>query len=229
MPRRERPATTQRSEHWLRVAVNQCTDAFNVQLCSVFSWLHSDALVWLSPVESDDFAEYYDDAFLDRLGVGRLQVPLSSFWPRSGPRWDGLARSNGGRLLLVEAKAYIEEGVDYRSKAGEVSFARIQGALAEAKTAFKATEDSPWEAPFYQYANRLAHLYFLRELNRLDAYLLFLYFADAPDVPKPCSIPQWDGAVRLTEKCLGLGKHPYRDRVKTLICSVPALVANGFV
>lgn len=30
----------------------------------------------------------------------------------------------------------------------------------------------------YQYANRLAHLYFLRHLNGVEAYLLLLYFAD---------------------------------------------------
>ena len=29
---------------------------------------------------------------------------------------------------------------------------------------------------FYQYANRLAHLYFLKELNKVDAALVFIYF-----------------------------------------------------
>jgi hypothetical protein len=87
-------------------------------------------------------------------------------------------------------------------------------------------KDAPWEAPFYQYANRLAHLYFVRQLNGLDAYLLFLYFADSPDVPKPCTAQQWQGAVRLTEKCLGLDAHRFKDRVGTLIWSVPDMLSS---
>jgi hypothetical protein len=129
-------------------------------------------------------------------------------------------------LILVEAKAYIEEGVDFKSKAGSKSMAKIRGALAEAKKAFGATENASWEQPFYQYANRLAHLYFLCEKNGLDIYLLFLYFANAPDVPNPCSVEQWQGASRLAEKCLGLGNHKYRGRVKTHIVDVPELQAR---
>ena len=52
-------------------------------------------------------------------------------------------------------------------------------ALASAKEALGVPKDAPWDAPFYQYANRLAHLYFLRQLNGLDATLLFLYFAQS--------------------------------------------------
>jgi hypothetical protein len=132
-----------------------------------------------------------------------------------------LARTASGKVILVEAKAYIEEGVDYRSKASTASLAKINEALGKAKAAFKATPDAPWEAPFYQYANRLAHLYFLRELNGIDAHLLFLYFADAPDVPVPSSVEQWRGAMRLTEKCLGLGQHPYKKHVSTIVWSIP--------
>jgi len=127
----------------------------------------------------------------------------------------------------VEAKAYIEEGVHYRSKASTGSLAKINEALGQAKAAFKAKPDAPWEAPFYQYANRLAHLYYLRELNGVDAYLLFLYFADAPDVPAPCSAEQWQGAKRLTDKCLGLGKHPYGKQVSTIVWSVADMLDSN--
>ena len=139
---------------------------------------------------------------------------------------DGLAKTESGKLILVEAKAYIEEGVDYSSKAGPRSLERIGEALARAKQAFAAANGASWDVPFYQYANRLAHLYFARELNALDAYLLFLYFADAPDVPEPCTIQQWQGAVRLTEKCLGIGAHRFRDHVGTLIWSVPDMLSS---
>jgi hypothetical protein len=42
-------------------------------------------------------------------------------------------------MILVEAKAYIEEGVDYRSRAEGDSECRIRAALSSAKEAFGAT------------------------------------------------------------------------------------------
>jgi hypothetical protein len=224
MPRRERPRETTRSEHWMRTAVNEYSDALNLLVSGLFEWDKSDRIEWLSPIASDGYAEYFDHDFLDRLGVSDVKLRLSDFWPQGGPRWDGLAKTASGKLILVEAKAYIEEGVDYRSKAGPKSLSKISAALASAKEAFGAADDAPWEAPFYQYANRLAHLYYAY-CNDLDAYLLFLYFADAPDVPKPCTTQQWQGAIRLTEKCLGLGVHPFRNRIGSLIWSVSNMLA----
>lgn len=226
MPRRDRPQHTKRSEHWMRVAANEDADALNTKIRQLFAWDSNEQINWLSPVAADNYAEYYDQEFLERLGLSDLAAPLSGFWPTSGARWDGLARTDSGKVILVEAKAYIEEGVDYRSHAGEKSYAKIKAALEAAKNDFRANKDAPWESPFYQYANRLAHLYFLHRLNGLDAYLLFLYFADAPDVPKPCTVSEWQGSVRLVEKCLGLGRHPYRKRLGTIIWSVPLMPSN---
>lgn len=226
MPRWKRPLKTTRSEHWIRTAVNECPAALNVLVSQRFGWNQSERIEWLSPIASDEYAEYSDDEFLTRLRVQAANVPLSAFWPSGGPHWDGLARTPSGKLILVEAKAYIEEGVDYCSGATPDSLKKINGALATAKKGFGAAADAPWESPFYQHANRLAHLYFAHQLNGLDAYLLFLYFADAPDVPKPCSFEQWRGAARLTEKCLGLGTHPFRSRIATLIWSVPDMLGG---
>lgn len=218
MPRRARPPKTERSEHWLRVAVNQRQEDFDTRVRSTLGWPSVDRIKWLSPIEKDGYAEYYDDAFLQRLGLRDLPVPLKSFWPPSGPRWDGLARTDSGKVLLVEAKAYIEEAVDYRSRAGSDSLKLITRSLTDAKKAFGARHDASWHAPFYQYANRLAHLHFLAGLNKVDAYLLFVYFADAHDVPHPCAAQHWEGAIRLVAKCLGIESHKYRNRVGHLVC-----------
>ena len=227
MPRRERPANAERSEHWLRVAVNERTEQLNALIERKFGWFTQDPITWVSPIKSDGYAEYFDAAFLERLGLDDITVPLTKFWPRSGPRWDALGRTRSGRVLLVEAKAYIEEGVDYRSHATGESAKLIRKSLAAAKQAYQASDDAPWESPFYQYANRLAHLYYLNALNKKQAYLLFLYFADAPDVPEPCTVAQWEGAERRAKKCLGLPKdHPFADRVGTLIWRVPEMLAG---
>ena len=223
MPRRKRPPTTTRSEHWLRVAVNEASTFTNEKIKQAFGWPERETIEWRSPTKSDEYAEYYDDAFLERLGISQLAVPLDEFWPSRGPRWDGLARTPSGKFLLVEAKAYIEESVDFGSKAGDVSRKMINRALEQSKQAFQANAAANWETPFYQYANRLAHLYFLVSRNQIDAYLVFMCFANAPDVPWPCNIEQWEGASRLTQKCLGLGRHAYSHRISTVVIDVPEM------
>ena len=143
---------------------------------------------------------------------------LSEFWPKSGPRWDGLARTEAdGKLILVEAKAHIEEAVDFRSKASQTSLRRIHERLDEAKSAFRANKDACWHSPLYQMANRLAHLYYLAEINKKDAYLVFTDFANAPDVPQPVTCEEWQGAARLAYKCLGLKDSKLARRVATII------------
>lgn len=229
MPRRERPVESQRSERWLRAAVNEHREALNSKIAGLFKWLSKDQIEWVSPLQGDGYAEYFDESFLKLLDVSQLKKPLADFWPSSGPRWDGLAKS-ASRKILVEAKAYVEEAVDYSSRAANpTSVKKIDRALAMAKEAFHATECAQWGSPFYQYANRLAHLYFLRELNGLDAYLLFIYFADAGDVPNACSVQQWKGAIRVIEKCLGLtNRNPFKPYVGTIVWSVPEMLQSKF-
>jgi hypothetical protein len=219
MPTRSRPATTTRSEHWLRQMVNVQTSTLDNAIAQAFSWSNATKIEWVSPIAKDGYAEYYDDSFLQHLGVSNLAVPLNQFWPRSGPRWDGLARTNDGKVILVEAKAYIEEGVDYTSRAtATTSSDLIRQSLDAAKVAFGANKDANWQMPFYQHANRLAHLYFLHQLNGIDAYLVFLYFANAPDVDGYItSAYEWKGAIRLTNKCLGLQRNTLRKRVADII------------
>ena len=227
MTRRKRQTHTTRSEHWMRIAANEKSSYLNHRIRTAFAWSVDEFIEWRSPVRSDQYAEYYDNDFLDRLGISNLSVPLDAFWPRGGPRWDGLALTVSGKRILVEAKAYPEEGVDFGSQAGSKSKEMIEAAMAKAKFAFGASDNANWMAPFYQYANRLAHLYFLAGMNELDAYLVFLYFADAPDVPSPCNAEQWVGAKRLIEKCLGIPqRHRFSERITTVIIETKELLSN---
>lgn len=65
MPRRERPAQTGRSEHWLRVAVNERTHEIDELVKGQFGWPSSERIEWRSPLKSDDYAEYYDGEVFD--------------------------------------------------------------------------------------------------------------------------------------------------------------------
>lgn len=216
MPKRPRPTEVKRSEHWLREMVNQYAHVMDTAISDAFGW-HDEQIDWRSPRQDDDYAEYYDQAFLDRIGVDELAMPLEEFWPKSGPRWDGLARTKNGKLILVEAKAHIDEAVDFRSKASPNSLRRIEKRLDEAKIAFHASKEACWYSPFYQMANRLAHLHYLAGINCKDAYLVFIDFANAPDVPQPASRDEWQGATRLAYKCLGLKDSKLARRVATII------------
>ena len=119
--------------------------------------------------------------------------------------WDGLARS-GDKLLLIEAKAHVREINSSPSSAGPKSLAQIKDALEDTKTFLKVKSDTDWARCFYQYANRLAHLYLLRELNELDANLVFIYFTGDSTLGMPVSQDGWEAAIVLMKTHLGLPK-----------------------
>lgn len=162
---------------------------------------HTD-IEWLSPVARDDWAEYRDGSFLRLLGLAELEEKLGDFWPRLGPQWDGLGRISTGDVLLVEAKAHVDE---LRSScgAGEKSSARIGEAFNWAKSHLGAKLDSDWMQPYYQYANRLAHLAFLRR-HGIPAHLLFVCFTNDSDMGGPTSEEEWRVGLDDVKRSLGL-------------------------
>ena len=170
------------SQRWLQIAVNRCPEIINSTIVNELGLCSSETIEWLSPLECDGFAEYRDEQFIERLNVSLNSRPLKDFWPNSGPRWDGLARTSSGRLLLVEAKANIPEFDSTPTRATENSLKKIKEALAETKKFLGVTSETDWSQCFYQYANRLAHLYLLRELNKINACLVFVYFLNDPTV-----------------------------------------------
>jgi hypothetical protein len=164
-------------------------------------------VTWLSPLRDDEHAEYSDAHFLQRLGTSLDRRPRRGFWPARGPVWDGLAKTSRGDLLLVEAKAHIPEIVSPPSGAGEASLERLARSLEETRKFLNSKSKHPWTGTFYQYTNRLAHLYLLRELNRLPAWLVLACFVGAEDVRGPATANEWRGALKLLDPYLGLGRH----------------------
>lgn len=64
----------------------------------------------------------------------------------------------------------------------------------------------PWSGRLYQYANRIAHLYFLRELNNVPAFLVFLSFTGDSNMDGPGTEAEWKAAITLAKEILGLPK-----------------------
>jgi hypothetical protein len=119
-------------------------------------------------------------------------------------RW-GLRRK--GTPLFIEAKAHIPEAASPATKASSAeSLDLIDRSLGEARRFYAPRATASWSNLFYQYANRLAHQYFLRQVNNVSSTLVFLYFVNADDMLGPMSEEEWHGAVRLIHAVLGLRK-----------------------
>jgi len=207
MTRIQQRQASRGSQKWLQALINEHSDVVNRQLAVPLGLSETDSIHWLSPLENDDYAEYSDQAFLDRLGISLDSYPFANFWPKRGPVWDGLARTESGQVLLVEAKAHIPEMVSPASAASEPSLDVIRRSLEETKRFLGSGSTVDWSTCFYQYTNRLAHLYLLRELNGIPAFLVFVYFIGDTDMGGPGTKEEWEGGIKLMESFLGLRRH----------------------
>lgn len=122
---------------------------------------------WASPLCADRYREYKDSAFLRVLGLYESRAELSRFWPRGGPVWDavGVVKGGPGGVLLLEAKSHVSEisGSGCGAKADR-SIQKIEASLAMTRLWLGASSAANWKGELYQTANRLAHLYFFREV-----------------------------------------------------------------
>lgn len=132
---------------------------------------------------------------------------LTDFWPTPGASWDALGKTSQGNILLVEAKSHIKE-IDTPSTGATDpdSVKLIQHSLNEIKDFLKAKSKIDWSQVFYQYTNRLAYLFLLRELDCVPTCLVNVYFYNDLEQEGPESIEEWRGAIKLQKIILGLNK-----------------------
>ena len=153
--------------------------------------------------------QYRDQAFLDRLAITLPKRPLLSFWPRGEPQWDALGRAQSGDVVLVEAKAHVNELYSPASAASaESSIARIRLSLRETAAHLGVPDGFDWSRQFYQYANRIAHAHLLHTLNDIPTKLVFLYFVGDADVNGPTSREDWEAGIHVVHQSLQLQTLP---------------------
>ncbi len=195
------------SQKWLQIVINNAPSLLDEKVRSELGLARSRRIEWLSPMKTDGYAEYRDEAFLRHLGVTNLHIPLKEFWPERGPQWDGLGRiSPSGTYFLVEAKANIPELVSSCQADDSRSQQLIHQSLADTQSYLRCRSLIPWESGFYQFANRIAHLYYMRVLNHTKAYLVFTYFVNDA-THKPTTRLQWESALALQKRLMGLSRH----------------------
>ena len=104
------------------------------------------------------------------------------------------------------------------------SVRKITERLREVREFLAPKSTAEWAHTFYQYANRLAFLYFLRHVNQLPAHLVFVYFVNARDVRGPASRMEWESALSLMYAALGLPRrHPLSPYIHNMFIDAAEL------
>jgi hypothetical protein len=201
---------THGSQKDLQILINEKKDLLDKEISDILN--RKIDITWKSPLKTDQFAEYRDNEFLRILNLDpKIVVPLEEFWPRLGPQWDALG-SEGKTVFLVEAKANVPEIVTPPTDAGPESKSKILDSFAEVKEYLNVNNQIDWSGTFYQYANRIAHLYYLRVLNGFDAYLVNIYFLNDKSVDGPATKDEWQGAITVIKQYLGIPKNHKLDK-----------------
>lgn len=163
-----------------QIYVNEEAAALDTAIKKEIPGLTGTEIKWASPLAKDKFKEFKDGDFLAALNLGSLDGALKKFWPKRGPVWDALARftaSSGAGALLIEGKSYPAEAKSDGSGAESPdSRKQIQDAIRSTFPAAGNFDNKTiWYGDFYQAANRIAHLKFLRD-QKVDAWLVYLCF-----------------------------------------------------
>ncbi len=141
--------------------------------------------------------------FLDPGTRSRLQGDWAGYWPQQGnvPNWDAVGQIEIGGIthwLLVEAKSHLAEiesacGAEPQGP-GE---AKILAALEQTAHSIGSDVDvRRWLRPYYQFANRLAVVDFLRRSAvpavALNVYFLGDRFPESDRVVCPAGAREWE-------------------------------------
>ena len=156
--------------------INNSPTYINSLIANEFEEFDNEEIIWVSPLKDKDYSEYRDHSFIEIIGLNPNEIQLSKFWPKRGPQWDALAKTKTGKVILVEAKANIPEIKSPGTKAKELSKNLIDKSLSEVKEFLEIVSEVKWSNTYYQYTNRIAHLFYLREKCKVDAYLINIYF-----------------------------------------------------
>ena len=166
------------------------------------------SIKWVSPLAQDNYTEYRDGDFLRAVGLGDFVGELESFWPSGGPCWDALGivsdlkQRMKPNIVLVEAKSHLAEIYGSGCQAGVHSRELIAKSLGLTKVWCNAVAGDVWTGPLYQSANRLAHLYFIRERLNSFAWLVNLCFINDPI--GPADRVAWEAELTKVKVQLGI-------------------------
>ena len=185
------------------------------------------SLQWIYPLQNETRPEPTGTSFL-ALDPDQRRA-WEDFWPQTGTAqsWDGIAcyhGPTGQSWVLIEAKANHPEFCSPPSGAASGSLAQINRSLGQAKAALGVHRFFPWHGTYYQYANRLSFLFFLKKIG-IQGHLVFLYFYgdQFPDgTPCPDSPGRWMELIHACHLTLGLTNgHMLQSWIHDVFLPVP--------
>lgn len=213
------------SRMWLQKLVNDCPEVLNGEIARRVS-IPTQTIRWHSPLRENEYAECNTQEILGVMkgfGVRLERRSLDSFWPTVGAEWDGFGTADADHktILLVESKSHIQETISSCKSTGRVNLSLIRGSLDETKRHIHRVSELPidWTTGAYQYANRLAHLYLFACLNKLNAFLVLVYFLNDTDMEKgdsfvPQTAREWKSTIIQRDRMMGIRqRHPLSDRI----------------
>jgi hypothetical protein len=83
----------------------------------------------------------------------------------------------------------------------------IVNSLSLVKSALGVKKDHNWLGDYYQYANRLAHLYWLNTLEQVPTWMVLLYFTGDQEQRGPNAASEWRTKLNEMKSELGLPEH----------------------
>jgi hypothetical protein len=114
------------TKRWLQVAVAKAPEVLDEALRCSDAIDSDDSVNWKSPLASEQFREYRDGKALRCLGVNHLpKRSLAEFWPRRGPVWDALGKTQNGRLIMI---------LSFYATTGEIGCTRNASSNEQRKT-----------------------------------------------------------------------------------------------
>jgi len=161
----------------------------------------------------------------------RVETLWNKYWPQRGraQTWDGVAKLHRGGVtesVLIEAKANTVEFVTPPCSASKVGGrGQIEMTLGRLKAYLGVHRFFPWLGTYYQYANRLAVLYFLVSQAGVPTHLLHVYFMGDrfPEGSEcPANEDHWRRLIEARRLTLGLPeRHVLSDRSHQAFVDVP--------
>ena len=169
--------------------------------------------------------EYVGIDFLENSADYKsLKDSWRNYWPSSNnaQNWDAICKIDN-EWILIEAKAHKDE-MNSNSKASKKSRIFISERFDEIKAKYGITSQNDWNKNYYQKANRILFLEYLKD-NNIRAKLLFVYFVNGyrkgGEQLGVTSIAQWTDLIKKQDEYLGISNNKLiKDNIVDLIVNI---------
>ncbi len=140
------------SKFWMQTLVTVGKEFFENQIKLQIP--NISKITWISPEKENEYRE------LKTKDITEFKELELSFWPDNGPWWDAVGKTDDGTILLVEAKAHIQETKTKCNAKADSSIELIKKSLNETHKALSEGKynENVWFSKYYQLANRLVFL-----------------------------------------------------------------------